>query len=286
MTLHPAIAPGRTAVITGAADGIGLAAARRFAALGLNVVLADRDAARLKQAEAETRSVADDAAVMKIVTDVSDAAQVRSLSDQAFERFGEVAVLMNNAGTGGGGHAFENPEGWARVLAVNLGGVLNGVQAFTQRMIDEGRPAIIVNTGSKQGITTPPGDTAYNVSKAGIKALTEGLEHTLRNIPGCQVSAHLLVPGFTFTGMTRRRVAEKPPAAWTADQVVDFMLGRLGAGDFYIICPDNDVTRAVDNARIEWAAQDIVQNRPPLSRWHDEYKEAFAAFVKGKANDG
>src|SRR5208337_1651637 len=135
----------------------------------------------------------------------------------------DVAVLMNNAGIGGGGHAFANREGWTRLLAVNLGGVINGVQAFTQAMIDQNRPAAVVNTGSKQGITTPPGDTAYNVSKAAIKVLTEGLQHALRNIDGCQVGAHLLVPGFTFTGMTAT-AADKPQGAWTADQVADFML--------------------------------------------------------------
>src|SRR5208337_2736155 len=144
----------------------------------------------------------------------------------------DVAVLMNNAGIGGGGHAFANREGWTRLLAVNLGGVINGVQAFTQAMIDQNRPAVIVNTGSKQGITTPPGDTAYNVSKAGVKVLTEGLQHTLRNTPDCQVTAHLLVPGSTFTGMTRRRGGERPQGAWTAEQVADFMLERMSAGDF------------------------------------------------------
>ena len=101
--------------------------------------------------------------------------------------------------------------------------------------------------------------------------LTEGLQHTLRNIAGCQVSAHLLVPGSTFTGMTRRAPTEKPPGAWTAEQVVDFMLERMAAGDFYILCPDNEVTREIDNARMTWAMQDLTQNRPPLSRWHPDY---------------
>jgi NAD(P)-dependent dehydrogenase (short-subunit alcohol dehydrogenase family) len=278
MTQHPAIQPGRTAVITGAADGIGLAAACRLAGLGLNVVLADRDEARLGAAGAAVAAAAADGAqAMSVACDVADFAQVQRLRERAFERFGDVAMLMNNAGVGGGGHAFENPDGWRRVMGVNLGGVINGVHAFTQPMIDEGRAAVIVNTGSKQGITAPPGDTAYNVSKAAIKTLTEGLQHTLRNTPGCQVSAHLLIPGFTFTGMTRR--AEKPPAAWTADQVAEFMLERLAAGDFYILCPDNDVTRQIDNKRVAWAAADITQNRPALSRWHPDYKAAFEAFM-------
>jgi NAD(P)-dependent dehydrogenase (short-subunit alcohol dehydrogenase family) len=275
---HPALTAGRTAVITGAADGIGLAAARRFAGMGLNVVLADRDAAKLGAAGGVVAASARDGArFLSLLTDVADLNQVEHLRDQAFARFGDVAVLMNNAGVGGGGHAFENPEGWRRVMGVNLGGVINGVHAFTQVMIDQHRPALIINTGSKQGITTPPGDTAYNVSKAGIKVLTEGLQHTLRGTDDCQVTAHLLIPGFTFTGMTGRD--EKPSAAWTADQVIDFMLERLAAGDFYILCPDNDVTREIDNARITWAAQDITENRPALSRWHRDFKQAFAAFV-------
>ncbi|MEO8926633.1 MAG: SDR family NAD(P)-dependent oxidoreductase, partial [Caulobacteraceae bacterium] len=279
MTDHPAIQSGRTAVITGAGDGIGLAAARRLAGLGLNVVLADRDEARLGAAGGIVATAARDGAeFLSVVTDVADFAQVERLRARAFERFGDVAVLMNNAGTAGGGHAFENPDGWRKVMGVNLGGTINGVHAFTQAMIDQNRPALIVNTGSKQGITTPPGDTAYNASKAAIKVLTEGLQHTLRNTPGCEVSAHLLIPGFTFTGMTGRG-GEKPPAAWTADQVIDFMLAGLAAGDFYLLCPDNDVTREMDNKRIAWAAGDLIHNRPPLSRWHPDYKAAFEAFM-------
>ena len=185
---------------------------------------------------------------------------------------------MNNAGVGGGGSAIENLDGWRKVLGVNLMGVLHGVQAFAPDMIASGKPGLIINTGSKQGITAPPGDTAYNVSKAGIKTLTEGLQHSLRNIPNCQVSAHLLVPGFTFTGLTRG-AKEKPAGAWTADQVIDFMLDGIEQGDFYILCPDNEVTRAMDNARMEWAMGDLINNRPPLSRWHDDYKDAFAAFL-------
>jgi len=282
MTQHRAIQPGRAAVITGAGDGIGLAAARTLADLGLNVVLADRDEAKLGAALRSVATAARDGAqTLGVACDVADFAQVQRLCERAFERFGDVAVLMNNAGVAGGGHAFENPDGWRRVMGVNLGGVINGVHAFTQRMIDEGRPAVIVNTGSKQGITAPPGDTAYNVSKAAIKTLTEGLAHTLRNTAHCQVSAHLLIPGFTFTGMTRR-AGEKPPGAWTADQVAAFMLERLAAGDFYILCPDNDVTREIDNKRIAWAAGDLTQNRPALSRWHRDYTAPFEAYMAGE----
>ena len=110
-------------------------------------------------------------------------------------------------------------------------------------MIERGRPGLIINTGSKQGITTPPGNPAYNVSKAGVKAFTEALQHELRNTEGARISAHLLIPGFVFTGLTANGRTEKPAGAWTPEQTVDFMIERLEAGDFYILCPDNDVPR-------------------------------------------
>ncbi len=217
--------------------------------------------------------------VLAIATDVSDADGVQRLREAVYAAFGEVAVLMNNAGTAPGGGPWDHPDRWRRVLEVNLWGVINGVQSFAQAMIDQGTPCAIVNTGSKQGITTPPGDAAYNVSKAGVKVLTEALAHSLRNTEGCRVSAHLLVPGSTYTGMTRGATTTKPPGAWTPDQVIDTLLSGMAAGDFYIICPDNDVTREIDNRRILWAAEDIIRNRPPLSRWHPDYADQFAAFL-------
>ena len=124
------------------------------------------------------------------------------LKTSVYDAFGDVALLMNNAGIGGGGGLFGDRPRWRRVIDVNLWGVINGVQIFAPTMIRQGAPSAIVNTGSKQGITCPPGDTAYNVSKAGVKVVTEALAHELRNIEGCRVSAHLLIPGFTFTGIT------------------------------------------------------------------------------------
>ncbi|MDB5471581.1 MAG: short-chain dehydrogenase [Caulobacter sp.] len=274
---HPALQPGHTAVITGAADGIGLAAARRYLAMGLNVVLADIDAEKLLAATAGLNA---GERAMAVPTDVSNPRAVEALRDATLAQYGAVHVLMNNAGIGGGGSAIERPDRWRALIEVNLFGIINGVQAFAQTMIDAGQPGLIVNTGSKQGITTPPGDTAYNVTKAGVKVLTEGLQHSLRNTPGCQVTAHLLIPGYTFTGMTARGQADKPPAAWTADQVVDYLLASIEAGVFYVICPDNDVDEALDAARIRWAAEDVAARRPPLSRWHPDYKEAFEAFVR------
>jgi NAD(P)-dependent dehydrogenase (short-subunit alcohol dehydrogenase family) len=278
---HPALAPNRVAVVTGAASGIGFAASVKFAALGMKVCMADLGGDALEAAAAKVRAgPAQRDTVRSFAVDVSSLDDVRRLKASVYDAFGEVAVLMNNAGTGGGGELFGDPARWRRILDVNLWGVINGVQAFAPDIIKQGAPAAIVNTGSKQGITCPPGDTGYNVSKAGVKVVTEALAHELRNIEGCRVSAHLLIPGFVFTGMTKGSRTEKPAAAWTPEQTVDFMLASMGKGDFYILCPDNDVPRELDERRILWAAGDIVENRPPLSRWHPDYKVAFAKFAK------
>ena len=196
------------------------------------------------------------------------------------ERFGGTDILMNNAGVQPGSRMFGPSANWEPVLAVNLWGVINGSQVFAPRMIDRGRPGLIINTGSKQGVATPPGDPAYNVAKAGVKVFTEALQHELRNTPDCKLSAHLLIPGFVFTGLTAKGRTEKPASAWTPEQTVDFMIERLAAGDFYILCPDNDAPRPLDERRILWAAGDIAENRPALSRWHPDYAQAFDAFVK------
>ena len=280
---HPVIAPDHVAVITGGASGIGFAAAERFARLGMKVCIADIGGDRLHDAETKLSSVAPGgaASILAVATDVSDAGSVAELDAAVRNRFGGTDVLMNNAGIQPGSKMFGQLDNWQRILSVNLWGIIHGTQIFAPAMIARGRPGLIINTGSKQGITTPPGDPAYNVSKAGVKAFTEALAHELRNTSGCRITAHLLIPGFVFTPLTAHGRQEKPAAAWTPEQTVDFMLTRLEAGDFYILCPDNDVPRTLDERRILWAAGDIVENRPALSRWHPDYAEQFAAFVKG-----
>ena len=280
---HPVIAPDHVAVVTGGASGIGFAAAERFARLGMKVCIADIGGDRLHDAETRLSSAAPGgaASIMAVATDVSDAGSVAELDAAVRNRFGGTDVLMNNAGIQPGSKMFGPLDDWQRILSVNLYGIIHGTQIFAPAMIARGRPGLIINTGSKQGITTPPGDPAYNVSKAGVKAFTEALAHELRNTSGCRITAHLLIPGFVFTPLTAHGRQEKPAAAWTPEQTVDFMLARLEAGDFYILCPDNDVPRTLDERRILWAAGDIVENRPALSRWHPDYAEQFAAFVKG-----
>jgi len=276
-----AMSPNHVAVVTGGGSGIGLAAALRFARAGMKVCIADIGAERLKEVEPKLLSAAGNAAnVMTATVDVSRIEQLQELQRAVQKRFGGTDILMNNAGIQPGSRIFGPAETWQRILNVNLWGIINGTQVFAPQMIERGRPGLIINTGSKQGITTPPGDPAYNVSKAGVKAFTEALAHELRSKES-QISAHLLIPGFVFTGLTAHGRTEKPAAAWTPEQTVDFMIEKLQAGDFYILCPDNDVPRQLDERRILWAAGDIVENRPALSRWHPDYAGAFAAFVKG-----
>jgi NAD(P)-dependent dehydrogenase (short-subunit alcohol dehydrogenase family) len=187
---------------------------------------------------------------------------------------------MNNAAIGANpGKPWENSEGWRDLLDINFRGVLHGVQAFVPAMLAGSGPAVVVNTGSKQGITLPPGNSAYNVSKAATRAFTELLAHELRNAAPGRITAHLLIPGFTYTGMTGR--PEKPAGAWTADQVVDVMLEGVTRGDFYLFCQDHETTRAMDQKRMAWTMGDLIENRPALSRWHPDFSDVFAAFMKG-----
>jgi NAD(P)-dependent dehydrogenase (short-subunit alcohol dehydrogenase family) len=284
---HPAMVPGCVAVITGGASGIGLAAAQRFAARGMAVCIVDRGADRLAAAAARIAAVAPrgEAAVLAEDADVSLTQDLERVERATIARFGRVDVLMNNAGVQPGSTLFGPEDLWHKTLDVNFWGVVRGTRVFAPGMIASGRPGLIVNTGSKQGITTPPGNAAYNVSKAAVKTFTEAVQHELRNTRGCAVTAHLLIPGFVFTELTRGNRLEKPPGAWTPEQTADFMIAGLEAGDFYILCPDNDVPRALDERRILWAAGDIVENRPALSRWHPDFADAFAAFAGAARKD-
>lgn len=270
---------GNTAVVTGGAGGIGLESARRFAAAGMNVVLVDMKEDALEEAATELAGKGGGKIVAERC-DVSDPAAVNALRDRVLDRFGNVHCLMNNAGIGRmGTKPWEDLDAFNALVSVNLMGVIHGCHAFMPGMLEHGEAATVINTGSKQGITRPPGNYAYNLSKSGVLAYTESVAHALRQEENCQVSAHLLVPAFVYTPMVSAFIPQKPPFAATAEETVDFMMKSLERGDFYILCPDNETPRPLDEKRIQWTADDIIKNRPALSRWHPDYEDAFKAFV-------
>jgi len=298
---HPAFSAGNLALITGASSGIGKAAVRTYTSAGINVAMVDIDEKELATTFAELEPIAKGASseLKKYVCDVGSLDQMQRLRKKVEADFPgiRISILMNNAGKNGFARKIEDDRKlWDNVLATNMMGVINGTQVFLPHMKQGEAPGIIVNTGSKQGITAPPGNLCYNVAKAAVKSFTEGLHYELREDKP-NLNCFLLVPGWTNTsiqlksdrenGITREMFSEATPSqgAWMPQQVVDFMLETIEEGKFYIICPDNDVTREVDNARMTWAMQDITHDRPPLSRWHPDWKDKFTDYVKSKLPD-
>ncbi|THH12871.1 hypothetical protein EW146_g7295 [Bondarzewia mesenterica] len=276
--LHPVIHKGRVAVITGAASGIGRAAARELAK---RVAIADWDAEGLNKLAKELADKYGEANVIAVPTDVSKFEDVVKLRDRVYEAWDEVAVLLNNAAIGIKGTSWHDHDNWKKLMDVNLFGVINVQHVFLPSMLHQENQSVVINTGSKQGITNPPGNAAYNAAKAAIKSLTESLAHELRARPHTNVTAHLFIPGWTFTGLgANKEGAEKPPGAWTPEETVLYMLDRVRSGDFYILCPDNETRPEVDHLRILWGAGDITEGRPALSRWHPNYKSLFEEYMK------
>lgn len=270
---------GHTAVVTGAAGGIGLESAKRFAAAGMNVVLVDVKEEQLAEAKAALSGGA--GTIIAKVCDVSDPNAMMALAAEVSTELGNVHCLMNNAGIGRmGTKPWENLDAFNGLVSINLMGVIHGCHAFMPGMLAHGEAATVINTGSKQGITRPPGNYAYNLSKAGVLAYTESVAHALRQEENCNISAHLLVPAFVYTPLVEAFIPQKPPFAATAEETVDFMMASLERGDFYILCPDNETPRPLDEKRIQWTADDIIKNRPALSRWHPDFAEAYKAFVE------
>ena len=195
---------GRTAVITGAASGLGLETARLAAREGMNVVMADVQADALKQAADEIRALG--AAVMPFRLDVSRAAEVEALGAATQARFGAPHVVFNNAGVGVGGLIWEHSvRDWEWVIGVNVMGVAHGVRVFTPMMLaaakaDPDYEGHIVNTASMAGLLNPPNMGAYNVSKHAVVSLTETLYQDL-SLVSTQITASVLCPFFVATGI-------------------------------------------------------------------------------------
>lgn len=267
------------AVITGAAHGLGAAMAKRFAAEGMQLSLFDRD-------EQALLSLSEALAVKTCCTvgDVASNEDLQTLYDNTMGEFGSVSLLVNNAAVNTGAGPWDDSGLWLEHLQTNLLSAVTLQYLFVPGMLSHNAPAAVVNLGSKEGITTPPGNAAYSVGKAAIKVLTEQLAHELLQVAGDRVTAHLLIPGYTWTPMNFPGMDEKtdtqPEAAWTADQVIDYFIKRFTNGDFYILCPDNEVTPEMDAKRIAWASQDIIENRPALSRWHPDWKNPFDSWMK------
>lgn len=192
---------GRTAVVTGAASGMGLAFAEAFLRQGMQVVAADVEAPALARAEEQLAAVRGPEAVLAVRTDVSDPASVNALRDAALARFGRVNVVCNNAGVGG----VRNPIGrldlsdWQWVLGVNLWGVIHGCEAFVPHLLEHG-DGHIVNTASIAGHVSLPFMGPYNVSKHGVVTLSETLLHELGHA-GSTVGVSVLCPGFVATNL-------------------------------------------------------------------------------------
>jgi len=300
--LPESLSAGRTAVITGAAAGLGRAAALKCAGLGMRVCLVDCDEARLAATAKMVSAAAagGDEDVMSVALDVASRSAVFGLAQEVFGRFGEVGFLLSNAGAGTGSpSALRDFEAWERSLDVNLCSTLHVLQAFVPTMLEQRSVCTVVCTGSKQGITAPPGNLAYNVAKSGVKIIAEGLQHELRGDEKNEgrVQAHLFVPGFVNTNLafnyfkelkgaafdpeTDVPWSEEKPAAggWMPGRTIDYLFDAIGEGKFYIICPDNDVTSETDAKRIAWAAGDMIVRDAPLSRWDPRFKQAFADYM-------
>lgn len=275
---------GSVAVITGGASGIGKAAARRCAEAGMRIMLIDTDEAKLAKTRDKLAEIAGFPACFCESVDVSDFPAMQALAQKVEREWGAPALLMNNAAAfvrGGPGGILDPLENWQKVFAVNVFGVIHGVQAFLPGMLAAGHRARIVNTGSKQGLTNPPGNPAYNTTKAAVNAYTQNLARDLREREASQVTAHLLVPGWTTTGD-----AEHKKGAWLPGQVIAYMEEALGREAFWIICPDDETSTEMDQKRVLWNALDIVFGRPALSRWHPDHKEAFAEFMQRDLPEG
>jgi NAD(P)-dependent dehydrogenase (short-subunit alcohol dehydrogenase family) len=270
---------GKVAVITGAAEGIGKAIALLAAAEGMKLVLADINAGSLAQTVNEIESSGVEVLGMRV--DVSKEEDVEQLANLAFERFGNVHLLVNNAGVAFAKTAWETTaQDWEWLIGVNLYGVSHALRAFIPRMLDNNEEGHIVNTASMAGLISSPALAAYGVSKFGVVAITEGLHHDL-TLRKSQIGVSLLCPGWVKTRITDsernrekkdrtdfaklEKVSAKTNAAifnavqagLEPRQVADQVFHAIKENRFYIL------THAHAKAAVAIRTEDILQDRPP-----------------------
>ncbi|KAI5254077.1 short chain dehydrogenase/reductase [Aureobasidium subglaciale] len=290
----------RTALITGGASGVGFALAQLCQKYGMNVALVDKSTEGLEKAKEILSGSARNGQKTEVYDmDVSELPQWRSLKSEIEAKFGLVDLLVLNAGASfkpsqgfGALGTWLDPSYHHKTYDTNVFGVLNGIAAFLPLLQNKNTPSAIVITGSKQGITNPPGgnNPAYNASKATLKHLAEHLAHDLREASPL-ISTHLLIPGWTYTGFSgnagpipdEKAKAKKPEGAWLGSQVAEYGVKKMCEGQFYIVCPDDDVSEELDKARMAYAVGDVVEGRPALSRWHEEYKDSAAEWIQKEA---
>jgi NAD(P)-dependent dehydrogenase (short-subunit alcohol dehydrogenase family) len=268
---------GKVAAVTGAASGLGRSMALAFAAEGMDVALADVDEVSLSTVQEEI--LAKDVRAITLKVDVSQAAQVEGFRDQALTRLGGLHVVCNNAGVSPLGPVWENSVAdWQWILGVNLWGVIHGVRAFAPHLIaqDEGH---IVNTASVAGLITPPGSGAYNVTKHAVVALSESLQHDLRE-RNSRVGVSVLCPAYVPTRITESErsrpkelaVSKKSPETVareamlkkavtsgkvSADQVAQAVVAAIKNERFYIL------THPRIKGAIQARMEDILEGRAP-----------------------
>jgi len=241
---------GRTAVVTGAASGIGLGIARRCRDRGMNVVMLDVESGALNDAAA---GVGADEHVLPLQSDVSDPEGMEQVAAAAYDRFGAVHLLVNNAGVSITGPLWAmTPKDWSWVVGVNLIGVANGIRSFGSRMVEAGEEGHIVSTSSLAGLTPMPHAGVYSATKAGVVALSEVLYHDLR-AAGSKIGVSVLCPGLVNTNILKSVRNRPHGAAETADMpipdealeffklgdtpedVADRVLRAVEHDDFYIL---------------------------------------------------